>query len=363
MRNRGRVATETRAGLDVTVAVFDRGEIAVENLNLPARAKGEIDVAISSAAICGSDVHTVLGHRQAPARTALGHEGVGLVDDVDESAVDISGALLREGDRVVFALFSACGTCDRCQTGLPMKCRSLVKYGHESVTRPPHATGTLASHVRLLPGVPVMRIPEDIDDARVVSAGCAVATAAAIVAAIRRPVEGNRILVFGAGAVGAYCAAMLTTLGCSVHVRDPFAERLDLVEELGARADRSGEAAAQLFDVVVEASGGPEAFVDALHAADIGADVVAVGSVSPGNSTVTFDPSLIVTRRLRVNGIHNYTADNFRWGVEWLLSHGRNLALERLVSSPRPLSDVARAFEEMQAGSYPRVLVRPEQGQ
>jgi hypothetical protein len=141
------------AGADVRVgvslAVFDQGAVTVEHLQLPDRPAGQIDVDISAAAICGSDLHTVLGHRSTPARTALGHEGVGVVTGVDDGATDLRGVPLRRGDRVVFSMLSTCGTCDRCLSGMTMKCRSLIKYGHESVATPPHATGTLADRVRL----------------------------------------------------------------------------------------------------------------------------------------------------------------------------------------------------------------------
>lgn len=343
--------------LDVSLAVFDQGKVTVEQLALRERSARETDVAISAAAVCGSDLHTVLGHRETPARTALGHEGVGHVLDADDDASDLRGARLRRGDRVVFALFSACGTCDRCIGGLTMKCRSLVKYGHESVTKPPHATGTLATGVRLLPGVPVLRVPDQVDDEHVVSAGCAVATAAAIVAAAGPPPAGTRVLVLGAGAVGAYCVAMLASLGCSVSVADPSEERLAVAEQLGAK--RAGIERSS-FPVVVEASGDPEAFTWALGSADIGGRVVAAGSVSPGNSTVTIDPAVLVTRRLTVAGIHNYTAEDFRWGVDWLLAHASTLRLERLVSPPLPLTRVDEAFQRMRDGRHHRVLVRPD---
>ncbi|WP_129665977.1 alcohol dehydrogenase catalytic domain-containing protein [Phytoactinopolyspora endophytica] len=343
--------------LDVSIAVFDDGAITVERVDLPDRSAGEIDVAISAAAICGSDLHTVLGHRSAPARTALGHEAVGRVADLDDGTTDFRGTPLRRGDRVVFSMLSECGSCDRCRAGLTMKCRSLLKYGHESVTTPPHATGTLAEQVRLLPSVPVLRVPDDVADVQVVSAGCAVATAAAVVAAAGTPPPGTRILVLGVGAVGAYCAAMFATLGCAVQVRDPSPERLALAAQLGAQpADSDGEP----FSVVVEASGSSSAVLEALNAADVGGHVVAAGSVSLGSSTVTIDPALLVTRRLRVTGLHNYTAENFRWGVDWLVAHGRHLGLERLVSPPFPLSAVDEAFQLMKDGRYPRVLVRPD---
>ncbi|HEY8454999.1 MAG TPA: alcohol dehydrogenase catalytic domain-containing protein [Actinopolymorphaceae bacterium] len=350
-------ASTAQTQVDISLAVYDKGAVTIERLQLPPRGPGEIDVAITSAAICGSDLHTVLGHRETPERTALGHEGVGRITDVDPDVVDLRGATLRPGDRVVFALFSSCGSCDRCTAGLPMKCRSLVKYGHESVLKPPHATGTLATGVRLLPGVPVVRIPDSLSDSVVVSAGCAVATAGAIIAAAGPLAPRTRVLVFGAGAVGAYCAAMLTSLGCIVQVREPSAERLAIVEEFGATAAHPD---AEPFPVVVEASGSATAFVEALHATDIGGRVVAAGSVSPGQSTASIDPALLVTRRITVSGVHNYTIDDFRRGVDWLLAHGRDLNLGRLLSPPLPLSAAAEGFRQMQTGRYPRVLIRPD---
>lgn len=340
----------------VSLAVLDQDVVTVEKVELPERSAGEIDVTISVAAICGSDLHTVLGHRSAPPRTALGHEGVGRVAAVDDGRSDFRGAPLRRGDRVVFSMLAACGSCDRCAAGLPMKCRSLIKYGHESVATPPHATGTLASQLRLLPEVPLLRIPDDLHDAQVVSAGCAVATAAAISEAAGPLAKGTRVLVFGAGAVGAYSAAMFTSVGCDVRVREPSEARLAAVESLGVAPDDAGSPP---FPVVVEASGSARAFEDAVQAADVGGTVVAAGSVSPGSSTATVDPAMLVTRRLTLKGIHNYTAENFRAGVDWLLAQGRDLGLERLLSPVFPLTAVDEAFRCIQDGSYVRILVRP----
>lgn len=335
------------------VAVLDKGRVTLERHRLPDRCPGEIDVAITSAAICGSDLHTVLGHRPTPDRTALGHEGVGRVVDVDSEATDLRGAPLRSGDRVVFALFRACGSCDRCVGGLPMKCRSLLKYGHESVTTPPHATGTLASHVRLPPGVPVLRLPDDIEDALVVSAGCAVATAAAVVATAG---PASRALVYGAGAVGAYTAAMLLTNGVETHVVDPSAARLEAVRRIGAHVHDAGAT----YPVVIEASGSAAAFLDALRTADLGGRIVCAGAVSPGSTTVELDPAVLVTRRLTMAGIHNYRPAEFQQGVDWLLAHARAFALDQLASPPIPLRDIDKAFALMRGGEHARVLVSPE---
>lgn len=340
-----------------TLAIFDEGAVSIERIPLPPRAPGEIDVSVTTAAICGSDVHTVLGHRTTPARTALGHEGVGVVKDVDEGARDHRGMPVRVGDRVVFSMLSTCNDCDRCRAGLTMKCRSLLKYGHESVDTAPHATGTLADSVRLLPTVAVLRVPEELTDEVVVSAGCAVATAASIVGAGGDVGPGTRVLVLGAGAVGVYTAAMFVSLGCVVDIHDPVAERMAIAALVGA-SPAEAEATAR-YPVVVEASGSPEAFSRGLSLTDIGGHLVAAGSVSLGSTSVTFDPAVVVRNRLTVAGVHNYTAENFVWGIEWLQRHGSALALDRLASPSYRLSAVSDAFEAMRAGTYARVLVRP----
>jgi len=336
--------------------VYDDGAVDLEKLSLPPRGVGEIDVAMSTAAICGSDLHTVLGHRSTPDRTALGHEGIGEVLDLDNDVHDLRGERLAVGDRVVFALFSACGSCDRCSAGLAMKCRNLLKYGHESVTTAPHATGTLADVVRLLPGVAVLKVPAEVDDRHVVAAGCAVATAAAVVTAAGPPAAGTRALVYGAGAVGSYTAAMLASIGVDVAVSDPNPDRQAAVTALGLRLAADD---APAYDLVIEASGSPVAFTEAIDRIEIGGRIVAAGAVSPGHSTVTFDPATLVRQRLSLIGVHNYTAEEFRYGVDWLLAHGQRPEWSTVLSAPFPLDDVERAFAEIQRGRFLRVLVQP----
>lgn len=347
--------THAAAPGSVQVAVFDQGEIGLRRIELPDRAPGEFDVDLTAAAICGSDLHTVLGHRSTPPQTALGHEGVGRISAVDPGAVDLRGDPLRVGDRVALSMIRSCGRCDRCRAGLTMKCRSLFKYGHASVTESPYASGTLANRIRVSPGVPVLRIPDRVDDSIMVPAGCATATAAAVVTAAA-PVGDETVLIFGAGAVGLYCAAMLAGLGCTVVVRDPSAQRLAMLAGTGAVPDDGAE---RPYPIVVEASGSPAAFTDALKAVDLGGQVIGAGSVSIDSGTVTFDPALLVTRRIRFSGVHNYTPDEFRLAVDWLTEHGERLDLGRLVSPPQPLTKINDAFALMRTGTYPRVLVRP----
>lgn len=346
----------------VRVAVLDGSDVRLHSLDPPPRQHGEVDVTVTLAAICGSDLHTVHGHRPAPPLAALGHEAVGRVAAADPDAVDLRGAPLRPGDRVALSMINSCGRCDRCRSGLSMKCRELFKYGHASASQPPYTSGMLADQVRMLPGTPVLRIPDDVDDAVLVSAGCAVATAVAVIAAAE--VEpGTEVAVVGAGAVGFYCAAMLLTDGCTVTVHDPSPERRDLAATVGAHTDAGPpsprSAAGDGPPVVIEASGHPDGVTAALGAVAIGGQVVAAGSVSPGSTSVTIDPAVLVTQRIRLTGVHNYTPAEFARGVDWLVAHGHDLPIDRLTAPPVPLTEITEAIDRVPAGTHLRVTVHP----
>lgn len=342
-----------RAPTYFTTAVLRGGQVALETHPLPPRASGDVDVAIDLAAICGSDLHTVSGRRSEPDGTALGHEAVGHVVACDDDVVDARGRSVAVGDRVVFGMIAACGDCDRCRRALPMKCRSLFKYGHAVVDAAPYAVGMLADVVRLRSSVTLLLAPEGVPDEALVSMPCALPTAAAGVRAFGASLPAT-VAVIGAGAVGWYAIGMLADAGVKVSVIEPRDDRRAAVEALGAVG------VAELPDDVegiIDASGSALAVQAALTAAPVGATAVLLGSVSPGRDPITLDPALIVRNRLTIHGIHNYAPQDVLAAVDWVASKGRDAT--QLVSDPYPLSDIVNAFESAFAGGAARVGVRP----
>src|SRR5581483_11035411 len=75
-------------------------------------------VRLTASAICGTDLHFVRGTMgpMVPG-TVLGHEGVGVVEDVGRDVTN-----LRKGDRVVIPSTIACGSCVYCRAGWYSKC-------------------------------------------------------------------------------------------------------------------------------------------------------------------------------------------------------------------------------------------------
>lgn len=128
------------------------GRVAVEEVPEPEILEPTDAVArVTSAAICGSDLHLldVLApflHRG----DVLGHETMGVVEQVG-SAVQ----RLTVGDRVVVPFVIACGECFMCRRGLHSQC--------ETTQRREHGTGaTLYGYTELygrIPGGQAERLP------------------------------------------------------------------------------------------------------------------------------------------------------------------------------------------------------------
>ncbi|MEF3404660.1 alcohol dehydrogenase catalytic domain-containing protein [Agromyces sp. CCNWLW203] len=340
-------------------------------------AAGEALVEVELATICGSDVHTVSGHRSAPAPLVLGHEQVGRVVAVGEGAVRADGTPLALGDRVVWSVTVSCGECDRCRRGLTQKCRTLAKYGHERVHRGWELSGGFATHVQLRAGTATVRVSEALPAAIAAPASCATATAVAALdaAAAKVDLDGALVLITGAGMIGLSVAAMAVEAGAEVVVADPdaarraFARRLGVVtadplargsapERLDAVLARFAERGLTEVLVAIEASGTAAAVRTVLDVIGVGGVAVLVGSVSPG-SEVTLDPETVVRRLATVTGVHNYTAAQLEHAVEFLERAWQLLPFEELVGATHPLAELDLALEEAATGLHVRVGVAP----
>ncbi|OON67914.1 zinc-dependent alcohol dehydrogenase [Hymenobacter sp. CRA2] len=77
-------------------------------------------IRVTSTAICGSDLHIYNGGIPQPRPMVLGHEFMGIVEEVGKGV----GNKLKVGDRVVVPFPVACGTCFFCNHELPGHCEN-----------------------------------------------------------------------------------------------------------------------------------------------------------------------------------------------------------------------------------------------
>ncbi|MFI6647974.1 zinc-binding dehydrogenase [Streptomyces sp. NPDC050529] len=327
----------------------------------PELAPGEVLVRIELATICGSDLHTLSGDRPTPLPTVLGHEAVGIVEEVAGSVRTVDGRLVEPGGRVTWTIGTSCGSCRRCLRGVPQKCTAVRKYGHEAITGHWGLNGCFATHCHLVGGTGLVTVPEALPAAVAAPANCATAT---VVCAARRAElsAGDSVIVTGCGMLGLTAIAYARELGAEhVVACDIDGKRREMALEFGATAvcdpSELAEHALQYgADVVIELSGNSRAVQSALDIVGMDGRVALVGSVSPGPE-VRFEPNTFVRNLSHIVGSHNYTVDDLAEAIRFLAGTPAQDLFAGLVSDPLPLTDIDAAVTAAREGIAPRIAL------
>ena len=339
---------------------------------LPTPDTGEAIVRIECCTLCGSDLHTLTGKRSENCPSILGHEILGVVEVVgDPPPCDLEGRPLRAGDRITWSTSVSCGNCDRCRGGLPQKCRTLAKYGHELAEGHYALSGGLSEFLLLRRGSTAICIPPDMPAEVICPVNCATATIAAAFRAAGSA-QGHRVLILGAGMLGLTAAAFASSQGAATTiVCDVNARRLERAKLFGAdhtvEWDTNPETfrrrlldlgTAEQFDVILELSGSTEAVECAFRHGDIGARIVLVGSVMKSRPA-SIDPEQVVRRWYSIHGVHNYAPTDLRVAVRFLEQFGSTYPFASLVEFTYPLTEIHAAINKAVHARPFRVAIRP----
>ncbi|MGK4580455.1 zinc-dependent alcohol dehydrogenase family protein [Kitasatospora sp. HPMI-4] len=263
-------------------------------------------VRVVNACICGSDLWAYRGVAAREAGQRIGHEFLGIVEEVGSEVSDF-----KAGDFVVAPFVWSDGTCDFCREGLHTSCPEggfwgQVGYdgGQGEAVRVPYADGTLvqlpkaaASDEKLLPGLLAL--------SDVMSTGHHAAVSARV-----RP--GATVAVVGDGAVGLCGVLAAHRLGAGrIIALGRHQARTDIARKFGATdvvAER-GEAA---IEAVKELTGGQgaHAVLEAVGTEDsmrtaisIARDGGAVGYVGvPHGGSAGVDIAQMFGRNISLNG-------------------------------------------------------------
>ena len=134
----------------------------------------QVLVKITLSTVCGSDVHTLRGHRPFPTPCVLVHEMVGKIVKLGNNVKeDFEGNNLNLGDRITWSMTVGCGNCFFCKNNIPQKCINLFKYGHEHNDSLPFPSGGLSQYVVLKEKTAIFKIPDDLTDEEVSPLMCA----------------------------------------------------------------------------------------------------------------------------------------------------------------------------------------------
>jgi threonine dehydrogenase-like Zn-dependent dehydrogenase len=242
-------------------------------------------VRVLRSCICGSDLWAYRGIITRAAGSRLGHEFIGVVEEVGNEVTS-----LRVGDLVVAPFQWSDNTCPACLDGIHTRCENGGTFGapgtdggQGEAVRVPQADGTLVAVPGGVDGVDPTLLPALLALSDVAATGLHGAVLAGVT-------EGSTVAVVGDGAVG-LCAVLgaTTILGAErVILMSRHADRSELGRAFGATdvvAKRGDEGIARVRELtgglgvrhVVEAVGTPESWEMSLGMARVGGTIGAVG--------------------------------------------------------------------------------------
>jgi threonine dehydrogenase-like Zn-dependent dehydrogenase len=210
-------------------------KIRVEEKDVPAiEHPNDAIVRVSLAAICGSDLHMYHGAMpDTRVGMTFGHEFIGVVEHVGSSVRN-----LQPGDRVMVPFNIFCGSCWFCARGLFSNCNNVNPnhYAVGGIYGYSHTTGGYdggqSQYVRVpFADVGPTKIPDWMSDEDAVLLTDAAPTGY-FGAQLGDIVEGDVVIVFGAGPVGLIAARSAWLMGAGrVIVIDHLDYRLEKARE------------------------------------------------------------------------------------------------------------------------------------
>jgi threonine 3-dehydrogenase len=348
---------------NATAAIWSGVEagFAVDTLPLPVLRPGEVLVRTELATICGSDLHTINGDRPTPLPTVLGHEAIGHVVATGGDVTAADGDPVGEGDRITWTIGTSCGACRRCLRGIPQKCLSVRKYGHEAIDDHWKLNGGFGTHVHLVAGTGLVKVPDPLPATVATPANCATAT---VTCAARRTklTADDVVVVLGCGMLGLTAVAYARDRGCTtVIASDVDPSRRELAVRFGATAvvepqDLAAATSEYGADVIFELSGNSHAVRSAFEVVDLGGRIALVGSVSPAPE-ISFEPSGFVKNLTTVVGSHNYRVDDLVEEVDFLERTPVQQLFADLIPAPYALADIVQATKTASTGGAPRIAI------
>lgn len=264
--------------------------------------KHEVIVKVHYAGICGTDLHIIDG--QFPCRASpvtLGHEFSGIATDVGTGVTHIS-----RGDRVVVDPNNGCSVCNVCTSGRYNQCQTSAINNTVGIFR----DGGWAQYC-IVPKEQVYRLPQGITFQQ--GALCEPLSCISHGWDRLQPLAmGSRILVQGAGIIGALWASTLHHLGHrNVIISEPSEARRNIVKQMDlgyqvVAPDELTAARARDFswgvDVIVDCSGSAIAMETALPLLRPGGKLLVFGVAAP-QARMSVSPYEVYKKELTILGV------------------------------------------------------------
>ena len=321
-----------------TIIIPEPGKVEIIETPMPEPKPGEALLKVLCGGICGSDLGTYRGtFAYASYPRIPGHE-------FSAEIVKINGTsdTLKEGMVVTCNPYFNCTKCYSCERGLVNCCEHNETLGAQR-------DGAFSEYVCM----PLERIYDGkglTPDVRAAIEPFCISYHGAVT---RGQVKaGDKVLVIGAGTIGALAAVAAKTQGATVYISDVAQKKIDYaVTSFGLDGgifndEHMQEKCAEVtqghgFDVTIEAVGLPSTFQAAIDAAAFGGRVVLIGV---GKKNLDFNFTLLQKKELNVYGSRNALKQDFLNLID-LVSAGK-VNLKKAITNTYALKDAAQAFKD-----------------
>ncbi|SIQ90645.1 L-idonate 5-dehydrogenase [Paracoccus thiocyanatus] len=327
---------------DIACRLHAAHDLRIEPLADPQPQPGAALVRVLRGGICGSDLHYYHDGGFGPVRVrqpiVLGHEAAGVVESAPE------GSGLVAGQLVALSPSRPCGDCDYCRAGQERHCLNMRFSG--SAMRLPHEDGFFRNRL-YHPLDQCLPLPDGADAQA--AAGAEPLAVCLHALGMAPDLSGQRVLITGAGPIGAICTALARLRGAAqIVVTDVQDFTLGIARRMGAdRAVNVAEDADALadlaqgkgqIDLVLECSANPHAIAQAITLARPQATMVQIGV----GGTLPLPLNLIVAKELRLVGTHRFDRE-FAQAVA-MIGAGQ-IDLSPMVTQVLPAAQAQRAFD------------------
>lgn len=338
------------------------GEVEVQDIDKPTiQNDTDVILRVTLSTICGSDVHIVEGMMGYEPPFPLGHEYMGVIEEVGSAVTE-----LKPGDRVAGPPAVYCGTCDACRKGAYGHCENGGIFGSGETMG--GLDGAISEYIRVPHAEScLVKVPDDITDEQALFVGDILTTGYSVVKDANIQ-HGDTVVIFGVGPIGlcAVLAAKLYNPRLIIAVGGHDSFRTDLALELGADVallssecdvvDKIMELTdGKGVDAAIECAGNPKAVADATLCVGVGGHVAICGlfggpvelpmqDICQKNMTITMglgDVSMMPT-----------TLEMIKLG---------KFDTSKLITHCMPLEDAKEAFEIFSKRTEPviKVALRP----
>jgi len=328
--------------------------LVIEEKELPSLENGQVLVRITASGVCGSDVHMWKGEDpRTPLPLILGHEGVGVVEEVKGEKKDIFADKIKPGDFIIWDRGVTCGNCYFCVVKRESSlCPNRKVYG---IIR----DGCYATHLILLKETKIIKVEEKINPAILTPASCSGATTAHTIELCDIS-EGDTIIIQGPGPMGIFALTFAQERGADKVIvvgTDEDKERLRLCSEFGVAktlniSETSFEERLSYIkeetkglgaDVVIDCTGSPYAIEEGLKMTAPGGTYTLPGVATPiGSIPISFYED-VARKNIRIQGVWVSDTSHLYQAVKLVLS--KKYPFEKLITHRFKLEEATEALK------------------